>query len=114
MIFMAAPYHAQLPLAATEKWKDGVWDVEAFRHGSMSLLYFAPQHTDYQTPHSQDELYFILEGSGVIEIEGQRHAFAPGSAIFVGAGQCHQFVGDLAGIRMWAVFYGPTGGERDR
>lgn len=111
MIFSPDRYHDQLPLPATGKWKDGVWDVWAFRHRSMSLLYFAPRHTDYQTPHYQDEWYFILEGSGVIEIEGERHSFAPGSAIFVGAGQRHQFVGDLVGIRRWAVFYGPKGGE---
>ncbi len=85
MIVNPDRYHAQLPLPATGKWKDGVWDVAAFRHGSMSLLYFAPQHADHRTPHSQDEWHFILECSGVIEIEGVRHAFAPGSAIFVGA-----------------------------
>ena len=50
---------AKLPLPATEKWRDGVWDVEAFAHGTMSTILFAPRGTDYQTAHQQDELYFV-------------------------------------------------------
>lgn len=111
MIFNKKEYEEELPLPATEKWKEGVWDIEAFRHGSMSLIYFAPEGTDYQTPHEQDELYFILEGSGVIEIEGESHVFSAGSVIFVAAGKKHKFRGNLSNIKMWAVFYGPKGGE---
>ncbi|MCW8195404.1 hypothetical protein F6455_11455 [Proteobacteria bacterium 005FR1] len=62
-------YMAKLPLPATEKWPEGVWDIEALRHGSMSLVLFAPTGKDYQSSHDQDELYIILKGSGVIEIE---------------------------------------------
>lgn len=112
MIFHQKDYQNQLPLPATDKWKDGVWDVEACRHGSMSLIYFAPEGIDYQTPHDQDELYFVLEGSGIIEIAGEAHSFSPGAAIFVRAGQVHRFKGDLRGIKMWAVFYGQQGGEK--
>jgi mannose-6-phosphate isomerase-like protein (cupin superfamily) len=111
MIFNPDDYHPQLPLPATEKWKEGVWDIEAFQHGTMTLLYFAPEGADYQTPHDQDELYFVLEGSGIIEIEGKEFPFTPGSAIFVKAGQQHRFKGNLSGIKMWAVFYGEKGGE---
>lgn len=112
MIFDQKQFSDQLPLPATEKWKDGVWDIEAFKHGSMSLLFFSPEGVDYQTPHDQDELYFVMEGSGVIEIEGVSYSFLPGSAIFVAAGQKHRFQGDLSGIKMWAVFYGAKGGEQ--
>lgn len=112
MIFNPNEYHAQLPLPATEKWRDGVWDIEAFKHGSMSLIYFSPEGTDYQTPHSQDEWYFVLEGSGVIEIEGKEHSFSQGAAIFVAAGENHKFLGNLNGIKMWALFYGPNRGEK--
>ena len=112
MIFNSNKYQPQLPLPATEKWIDGVWDIEAFKHGSMSLTYFAPEGTDYQTPHSQDEWYFVLEGSGTIEIEGVEYSFSQGSAIFVAAGQNHKFLGNVSGIKMWVVFYGPNGGEK--
>ncbi|GHA16498.1 hypothetical protein GCM10008090_27890 [Arenicella chitinivorans] len=111
MIFDVDLFDKELPLPATEKWKDGVWDIEAFQNGSMSLIYFAPEGTDYQTPHDQDELYFVMEGSGKIEIDGVTHSFKKGSSIFVAAGQKHKFIGELSGIKMWAVFWGPKGGE---
>lgn len=111
MIFNQQDYDNQLPLPPTEKWKEGVWDIDVLCHGSMSLIYFAPEGADYQTPHDQDELYFVLEGCGDIEIDGELFPFRPGSAIFVKAGKPHRFVGILSGIKMWAVFYGPKGGE---
>ncbi len=111
MIFNFKEYEDKLPLAATEKWKEGVWDIEAFRNGSMSLIYFAPQGHDYQTPHDQDELYVVLEGSGEIDIEGSIYRFKKGSVIFVKAGQEHRFIGELKSIKMWAIFWGPKGGE---
>ncbi|UTW46559.1 cupin domain-containing protein [bacterium SCSIO 12696] len=87
--------------------------MEAFKNGSMSLIYFAPQGNDYQTPHDQDELYIVLEGSGKIEIDGVVACFEKGSSIFVAAGQEHRFLGELSGLKMWAIFWGPKGGESD-
>jgi len=107
MIFDPNDFSSKLPLPATKKWKDGVWDIEAFKNGSMSLIYFAPEGQDYQTPHDQDELYFVTEGSGEIEIEGKKYFFQKGCAIFVAAGQRHRFLGDLSGLKMWAVFMDP-------
>ena len=37
----------KLPLPATDKWPEGVFDIEAFQHGSMSLILFAPEGKDY-------------------------------------------------------------------
>lgn len=111
MIIDYKKYQDQLPLPATDKWKEGVWDMEAFQNGSMSLIYFAPQGNDYQTPHDQDELYIVLEGSGEIEIDGVVQAFDKGASIFVAAGQEHRFLGELSGLKMWAIFWGPEGGE---
>jgi mannose-6-phosphate isomerase-like protein (cupin superfamily) len=36
-----------------------------------------------------EEIYFILEGSGVIEIDGESRAVAPGDAILIPAGAWH-------------------------
>ncbi|HEX8385491.1 MAG TPA: cupin domain-containing protein [Rubricoccaceae bacterium] len=102
---------AGLPLPSTKKWPDGVCDVEAFRHGTMSLVLYTPEGTDHQTPHGQDELY-VVEGSGVIEVEGEPFPFAVGDALFVPAGREHRFVEFTPGLKVWAVFWGPKGGER--
>lgn len=101
----------KLPLPANEKWKEGVWDIEVFKHGSLLLEVFAPVGKDYQTSHDQDELYFIIEGSGKFEIEGEIFDFEPGNVLFVPAGKRHRFMEPLNGLKMWAAFYGPKGGE---
>ena len=46
---------------------------------------------DRQQPHADDEVYVVLEGSGVLEIEGAPHPLAVGQAIFVPAGADHRF-----------------------
>ncbi len=46
---------------------------------------------DRQQPHADDEVYVVLEGSGVLEIEGAEHSLEVGQAIFVAAGADHRF-----------------------
>lgn len=46
---------------------------------------------DRQEPHDYDELYVVLEGSGVLEVEGERTPLAEGQAIFVPARADHRF-----------------------
>lgn len=102
---------SKLPLPTTKKWPEGVWDTEALKHGSMSLILFAPEGNDYQTPHTQDELYLVIEGSGVLEVEGTEFSFERGDALFVKAGEKHRFTRFEKGLTMWAVFWGDEGGE---
>jgi mannose-6-phosphate isomerase-like protein (cupin superfamily) len=102
----------QLPLPPTDRWPEGVWDVEAFKHGSMSVVLFAPQGGDYQTSHEQDELYIVLSGSGTLDIEDTQQSFAKGDVLFVPAGKRHHFKLFTADLVTWAVFWGPVGGEQ--
>lgn len=46
---------------------------------------------DRQQPHADDEVYLVLEGNGVLEVEGAQHPIAPGHSIFVPAGAEHRF-----------------------
>lgn len=101
----------KLPLPATAKWPEGVWDLEGFTHGSMSLIVFAPKGKDYQTVHDQDELYFVMKGSGTLVRKGSRYTFATGDALFVAAGEDHHFEDFSEDLTLWAVFWGPKGGE---
>jgi mannose-6-phosphate isomerase-like protein (cupin superfamily) len=48
---------------------------------------------DRQQPHEDDEVYVVLEGSGVLEVEGERVELREGHATFVPAGAEHRFVG---------------------
>jgi mannose-6-phosphate isomerase-like protein (cupin superfamily) len=46
---------------------------------------------DRQQPHEDDELYVVLEGTGVLQVEGQEVPVRDGSAVFVEAGADHRF-----------------------
>jgi mannose-6-phosphate isomerase-like protein (cupin superfamily) len=46
---------------------------------------------DRQQPHADDEVYVVLEGSGILEVEGASVPVQEGSAVFVEAGADHRF-----------------------
>lgn len=46
---------------------------------------------DRQQPHADDEVYVVLEGSGVLDVEGTRVDLREGQAAFVPAGAEHRF-----------------------
>ena len=70
---------SQLPLSATPTWPEGVWDKTLFEHGTMSVIVFAPRGRDYQTKHSQDELYIVIKGSGTLMIGDTPHSLVKGT-----------------------------------
>jgi mannose-6-phosphate isomerase-like protein (cupin superfamily) len=85
--------------------------AEPFAQGSMRLGIYAPRGHDPQQPHDQDELYFVLSGSGTFVHGAQRTAFGPGDALFVAAGTEHRFEDFTDDFATWVVFWGPDGGE---
>jgi len=104
---------AKLPLPATNRWPEGVWDIEAFKHGSMSVVLFAPQGRDYQDVHPQDELYIVLSGSGTLVLDESRGSFSQGDVLFVPAGKHHHFESSTPDFVTWAIFWGgAVGGEK--
>jgi mannose-6-phosphate isomerase-like protein (cupin superfamily) len=98
---------AKLPLPATGKWPQGVWDITAWKQGSMSLELFAPKNHDCQTPHSQDEMYVIVRGSGTFVLENQQIDFAPGDVLIVPAGKVHRFSNFTPDLITWVIFWAP-------
>jgi mannose-6-phosphate isomerase-like protein (cupin superfamily) len=46
---------------------------------------------DRQQPHEDDEIYVVLEGSGVLDVEEERVELREGHAVFVPAGAEHRF-----------------------
>ena len=111
MKISASDLLGQLPGQVTDQWPSGERFVRALAHGSMSVELYAPVGTDPQTPHSQDELYLILSGSGVVAIADVTFACGPGDCFFVGAGVEHRFTEFSPGFTTWVVFWGPQGGE---
>jgi mannose-6-phosphate isomerase-like protein (cupin superfamily) len=50
----------------------------------------APE-ADRQQPHADDEIYIVLEGNGVLQVEDAEVPVREGSAVFVEAGADHRF-----------------------
>jgi mannose-6-phosphate isomerase-like protein (cupin superfamily) len=46
---------------------------------------------DRQQPHEDDEVYVVLEGTGVLDVEGTSVELREGHAVFVPAGADHRF-----------------------
>jgi len=46
---------------------------------------------DRQQPHEDDEIYLVLEGTGVLQVDGDEVPVREGSAVFVEAGADHRF-----------------------
>jgi mannose-6-phosphate isomerase-like protein (cupin superfamily) len=76
--------------------------------GSMSLgLYALPAGgQDLQTPHLEDEIYYIVSGRGAIVVAGERRDVRPGSIVFVGKDVDHRFVDIVEDLDI-LVFFAP-------
>jgi mannose-6-phosphate isomerase-like protein (cupin superfamily) len=72
---------------------------------------YAPRGTDPQTPHTRDEAYVVVQGSGEFINGSKRETFGPGDFLFVPAGVEHRFLNFSDDLVVWVVFFGPEGGE---
>jgi len=61
---------------------------------------------DRQQPHADDEVYVVLDGTGVLMIEGKPVPVRPGQAVFVPAGADHQFTA-YEGLSLLVIFTRP-------
>jgi mannose-6-phosphate isomerase-like protein (cupin superfamily) len=84
----------------------------AFEHGSLLVEIFAPRGVDTQQPHSRDEAYLVIQGTGEFVNGDERMAFAPGDFLFAAAGEVHRFENFSDDFVTWVIFYGPEGGEK--
>jgi len=87
--------------------------VPLFRHGSLLVKYYAPQASDRQQPHVQDEVYVIASGSAVFFDGWRRAQCNAGDLLFAAAGVEHRFEDFTPDFGTWVMFYGPEGGEVD-
>lgn len=85
--------------------------MEFFRHGSLLLELYRPNETDKQIPHSRDEVYIIVSGTGKFVCNEKITDFFPGDFLFVPAGAPHRFIDFTEEFCTWVIFYGPEGGE---
>jgi len=78
---------------------------------TLKVKLSCPVRPNQQTPHTQDEVYVIVRGRGVLFHDGKRDEFGPGDLMFVAAGTEHRFEDFSDDLTVWVVFFGPEGGE---
>lgn len=85
--------------------------VQLFSHGSLVVEVYKPDRVDRQQPHTRDELYVVISGTGFFVRGDERLPFVPGEVLFVPAGMSHRFEDFSSDFATWVFFYGPEGGE---
>jgi quercetin dioxygenase-like cupin family protein len=99
-------------LLPQRKATGGPW-LEFLRTASLSVgLYeLAAGAIDRQQPHSEDEVYYVLQGEGMIEVAGDNRAVKQGSIIFVGAQVPHRFHSIIDDLHILVFFAPPEGSQ---
>jgi mannose-6-phosphate isomerase-like protein (cupin superfamily) len=91
-----------------EQAESGKPYLQFINEGTMSLgLYVLPAgSTDTQSPHAEDEIYYVVAGRGAIDVAGERRPVQAGSIVFVAKEFEHRFV-DIAEDLSILVFFAP-------
>lgn len=87
--------------------------LTVFEHGTLVVEAYKPENVDLQKPHSRDEVYVVISGSGTFYNDGERSSFSSGDFLFVKAGLEHRFEDFTYDFSTWVIFYGPEGGESE-
>ena len=85
--------------------------LEFFKAPTMSLGVYelAAGSVDPQQPHTEDEVYFVVQGRGEVRIDDADSEIGPGSVIFVAAGVEHRFHSVQEDLKLLVVFAPPRG-----
>jgi mannose-6-phosphate isomerase-like protein (cupin superfamily) len=98
----------QLPELRKQADQAGKRYYEFLRVPSMSMgLYRLPASShDAQSPHQQDEVYYVISGKGKLRVEDKVHDALPGAVLFVAALDAHKFI-DIEEDLELLVFFAP-------
>jgi mannose-6-phosphate isomerase-like protein (cupin superfamily) len=71
---------------------------------SLGLFAAAAGHDDVQSPHEVDEVYVVVAGRAVLEVDGVRTPVEAGSVAYVPPRLPHRFVDVIENLRVVVVF----------
>lgn len=71
---------------------------------SMGLYILAAGETDLQTPHGEDELYYVISGRGQIRVDGEDRLVQAGSIIYVAKRVDHRFHSIAEALQILVLF----------
>ncbi len=80
---------------------------------SMGLYVLAAGEEDLQGPHTEDEVYYVLSGKGVLRVDTKDQAVEAGSLVFVAKNTNHRFHSITSELRV-IVFFAPAEGAKQQ
>jgi len=86
--------------------------LEFLREPSLSLGVYtlAAGGTDPQSPHGEDEVYYVVHGRARVFVDGEDRTVEPGSIVFVPARAEHRFHAIEQELTL-LVFFAPAEGQ---
>lgn len=105
---MESSSHTLTDIEAAHAAKGELWH-EFLRVPELSMgLYVLPAGAvDPQSPHQEDEVYYVVSGRGVLTAGNQQYPAGPGSILFVAKDVPHKFH-DIEEDLHVLVFFAPA------
>jgi quercetin dioxygenase-like cupin family protein len=74
------------------RWKDLIGRQRGASHSiSLGIAEIPPGATLARHRHAAPEIYHVLEGAGIVEVDGTSYPASAGAAIFIPGGAAHAF-----------------------
>jgi mannose-6-phosphate isomerase-like protein (cupin superfamily) len=104
----------ELSEVATRRAASGDAYLEFVRRPDISVgIYVLPAGgVDRQSPHTEDEVYYVVGGRALITVGEETREVRPGSVVYVAASVPHRFHGISEELTLLVVF-GPAEGSRE-
>jgi mannose-6-phosphate isomerase-like protein (cupin superfamily) len=71
---------------------------------SVGVYLLTAGSQDEQTPHDEDEIYYVVRGRAALRVESSTRTVGPGDCIFVAAGDTHRFEDITEDLELLVVF----------
>jgi mannose-6-phosphate isomerase-like protein (cupin superfamily) len=89
-------------ISELDKFGGYFMDFITTRQIQAGIIRLHANDRDSQQPHPVDEVYFVIQGKGMILINGENYSIKEGTSIFVPADTEHRFHGNSEDL---VVFY---------
>ena len=73
---------------------------------AVGVIFLKPGENDTQDPHDSDEIYYILDGNGFLEINGEAYRIKKGHVYFGAKDVPHHFYGNTKNLSVLYFFGG--------
>jgi len=104
---VGADWHIpQMGVEQSERWHE-FFSIPTM---SMGIYKLKAGEVDPQSPHTEDEAYYIVSGKAKIQVDDTRYDCSPGKVIFVRRHAIHQFI-EIEEDLTILVFFAPAEGS---